>query len=160
MSFDPKTDAEFDDLSWHDNLVYGLRLDVGAPGIGNSRNDLVLDIDHIVATGAGTSDRPNFLVAPATLAFHNVTDLRIAIDFDDSGLCLASNEIWIGDITRVPQPIEDQQICLDQVYYFWRIEIVSPGGNEITFGASGFTQTLRAEAVLQAEQRLSPVGRA
>lgn len=34
------------------------------------------------------------------------------------------------------------------------------GGGEISFGASGFSQALRAEPVLTDEQRLSPADRA
>ena len=120
----------------------------------------MLDIDHTVASVPGDDDRPRFLVAPATFTFHDVTDLRIAIDFDDSGLQIHSGEIWIGGVSRTRQPEEDQKICLGRPYYFWRIEIVSPAGNEITFGASGFTQTLRAAPVLLAEQKLSSANRA
>jgi len=113
-----------------------------------------------VASVPGDGDRPRFLVAPATFIFHNVTDLRISIDFDDSGLQRASSEIRIGGVTRMQQLKEEQNICLEWPYYFWRIEIMSPPASEITFGASGFTQTLRAAPVLLAEQKLTPGDRA
>lgn len=132
---------------------------MGAAGRGDFHNDLVLDIDHTVASVPGDDERLRFLVAPATFIFHNVTDLRISIDFDDSGLQMASSEIRIGGVTRMQQLEEEQNICLDRPYYFWRIEIMSPPASEITFGASGFTQTLRAEPVLQAEQKLASPSR-
>lgn len=141
-------------------MIYGLRLDMGDFARGDYHCDLVLDIDHIVAWEPGEDDRPYFRVAPATLTFHSMTDLRIDIDFGDSGLQASSGEIWIGHITRTPQLKEEQKICLDRPYYFWRIEIVAPSASEITFGASGFTQALRAEPVLQAEQKLPPADRA
>jgi hypothetical protein len=98
-----------------------------------------------------------FRVAPATLTFHNVTDLRIAVDFGDSGGQTMMNELSIATITRAP--VADQKICLDQTYYRWRIELNWPQGGEITFGASGLTQDLRADPVLLEEQRFSVLDR-
>ena len=50
--------VDFDELSWHDNTLYGWRFEVGDPERGTWHADLVLDIDHIVAwvpgAGAGT----------------------------------------------------------------------------------------------------------
>jgi hypothetical protein len=43
------TDAsDFERLSWHDNVVYGLRLEIGDPERNDWRSNLVLDLDHIV----------------------------------------------------------------------------------------------------------------
>ena len=145
-------ESDFDSWSWHDNIVYGLRIDVGDPARDDWHSDLVLDIDHIVEWVRGTGGGVRFRVAPATLAFHNVTDLSLAVDFGDSGGQVSMNELSIDAITR--QRVEDQKVCLDRPYYRWGIALNLPSGGEIAFCASGITQALRAEPVLLDEQRL------
>ncbi len=152
------TETDFEDLSWHDNLVYGLRLDVGDPDRGTWHSNLVLDIDHIVEWVCGGERGVRFRVAPATLTFHDATDLRIAVDLGGRGGQIALNELSIAGITRAP--VADQKICLDRPYYRWRIALNLPEGGEIAFGASGFTQVLRAAPVLLDEQRLAAADRA
>jgi hypothetical protein len=63
----------------------------------------------------------------------------------------------IDDVAR--ERIVDQKICLDRPYYRWRIAFNWPRGGAIRFGASGFTQALRAAPVLQDQQQLSPLDR-
>ena len=70
------TDA-FDGFSWHDNQVHGLRWELGDPERGEWHHRLVLDIDHIVEwTGAGIGEG-RFRVAPASLVFEDVQDLKL-----------------------------------------------------------------------------------
>lgn len=71
------TNADFERLSWHDNHVHGLRIVEGEHGSG----ELVLDIDHIVEWLPPVEGSCRFLLAPATLTFHEVYDLRIEIDY-------------------------------------------------------------------------------
>jgi hypothetical protein len=151
------TDSHFDDLSWHDNIIYGLRLDVGDSMRSDFRSDLVLDIDHIVEWVRATDGAMRFRVAPATLTFHDVSDLSIAVDFGDSGGQTMINELSIAGITR--EPVADQKVCLDRTYYRWRIALNWPQGGAISFCASSLTQTLRAEPVLLEEQRFSVLDR-
>ena len=153
----PVSSPSLDHLSWHDNALYGVRLDVGDCARGDWHADLVLDIDHIVEWLCGEGRQVRFRVAPATLTFHDVTDLRIAIDCGDSGGRIALHALSIDAITR--ERILDQKICLDRPYYRWRIALNSPQGGALTFGASGFTQVLRAEPVLLDQQQLSPADR-
>jgi hypothetical protein len=91
------------------------------------------------------------------LTFHDVTDLQIAIDCGDSGGRTALHALSIDVITR--ERILDQKICFDRPYYRWRIALNAPQGGTMTFGASGFTQILRAEPVLLDQQQLSPADR-
>lgn len=142
---------------WHDNAVYGVRLDLGDRARGDWHADLVLDIDHIVEWLCAAGGRGQFRVAPATLTFHDVTDLRIAIDCGDSGGQVALHEWSIDAITR--RRIRDRKICFDRPYYRWRIALNVPSGGDMTFGASGFTQVLRAEPVLLDQQKLSAANR-
>ena len=152
------SDAEFDHLSWHDNTVYGLRIDVGDPTRGDWHSDLVFDIDHIVEWVCGVDRDVKFRVAPATLTFHDVADLRVAVDFGDSNYRTAMNHLSIAGITRELVPNQDGYP--ERTYYRWRMELNLPQGAEITFGAGGFTQTLRAEPVLLDEQWLAAADRA
>jgi len=151
------SDADFARLSWHDDTVYGLRFEVGDIARGDWRSELVLDLDHIVEWLCGKDRSVRFRVAPATLIFHDVTDLRIALDWGNSGHRTALGEPQIDAITRMQ--VLDQKICLDRPYYRWRIALNWPRGGELTFGATGFTQTLRAAPVLLDQQRLPPEGR-
>jgi hypothetical protein len=148
--------GDFESLSWHDDTVYGLRLEIGDPERGDWRSNLVLDIDHIVEwVRAGETFR--FQVAPATLTFHHATDLQLAIDCGDTGGQVALHTLSIDAIDR--ERIVDQKICFDRPYYRWRIALNWPQGGEIRFGASDFTLALRAEPVLQDQQQLSPLDR-
>ena len=121
--------GDFESLSWHDDTVYGLRLEIGDPERGDWRSNLVLDIDHIVEWVCESGGTCRCKVAPATLTFHD------------------------------RERIVDQKICFDRPYYRWRIALNWPQGGEIRFGASDFTLELRAEPVLQDQQQLSPLDR-
>jgi hypothetical protein len=145
------TDNDFDRMTWHDNTLYGLRFDIGDTQRNQWHSNLVLDLDHIVEWVRDADGDVRFRVVPATLVFHDVTDLRIDIDFADSACRTAINEPSIDGITR--QPVSDRKICLDRAYYRWRIAFNWPRGGEIAFGASGFTQTWRAEPRLLDQQR-------
>lgn len=145
--------ADFDRLTWHDNSVYGVRLDLGDPARGDWHADLVLDIDHIVQWLRGDDGVFRFRIAPATLTFHDATDLRLAIDGGDTGHQVAIHPWSIDHIAR--DAVQDQKICLDRPYYRWRIALNWPQGGLIQFGASGFTQVPRAAPLLCDEQRLS-----
>jgi hypothetical protein len=146
------TQEHFDVLSSHDNTLYGLRFRVGDPLRKEWHSDLVLDLDHIVEWLRTDDSRIRFRVVPAWLVFHDVTDLRIALDFGDSGCRTAINQPSVDAITR--QRVSEQKICLDRPYYRWRIAFNLPRGGELAFGASGFTQTWRAEPMLVDEQSL------
>src|SRR5262245_6916041 len=128
------TEADFDQLSWHDNSIYGLALRTE-----NWKSDLLLDIDYITEWLCGVDQRVRFLIAPATLTFHNVTDLRLDVDWGDSHFQVALIEPSIHAITR--ERVAHQLIHLDRPYYEWTIQLNLPKpGGFIRFGATGFTQ--------------------
>lgn len=149
------SELDFDNLSWHDNIVYGLRLDVGDTSQGDWHHDLIFDIDHIVEWACGVDGSAQFRVAPATLTFHEVTDLRVAVDFGASDCRMAINEMSIADVSR--SPVDDKERFPDLPYYRWRIELNLPQGGEIAFGARGFTQDLRAAPEMFDQPRM-PAG--
>ncbi|MBP1886524.1 hypothetical protein [Sinorhizobium mexicanum] len=148
------TDAEDDgtrddDLAWrwHDNLIYGIRFDIGDPERQDWRSDLVLDIDFIVEWLCEGSGEARFRVAPATLMFHDVADLQLSIDHGDSEGRTALSEPSIDRVTRerLVRPFE---------FWRWTISLNSPPGGKIAFCASGYSQMLRADPRLVSEQHL------
>ena len=145
------TEADFEALSWHDDTLWGVALCVGDPFENDWTSDLVLDIDHIVEWVPG-ADGIRFRVAPATLRFHGVTDLGIAMRWPDSGFSCAPCLPTIRSIERAPVP--EQRVHLDRTYYSWRIVLNETPGSEIHFGAVAFTQTLRRDPLLLPEQQL------
>jgi hypothetical protein len=147
------TESDFDRLSWHDCHIWAVELRVGDPDNEDWTSDLVLDIDFIVEWLCGVGGGGQFRVAPATLVFHGVTDPKIDIDWGHSGFQTALHPVSIGQLER--QRIQDQKVYLDRPYYSWKICLNWPDRGLITFGAVGFTQTLRAEPILSENQRLS-----
>jgi hypothetical protein len=142
--------ANFDQLSWHDNLVHGLRWEIGDPQRNEWHSRLVLDIDHILEWVCGLDGRPRFKVAPASLVFDEATDLAIQLPHLDHGTQTALQLLSIDEIAR--EPIKDQKICSDRPYWRWSIRLNQPQDGWIAFGSSGFRQTLRSEPVLCEEQ--------
>lgn len=137
---------------WHDNLIYGLQFRAADPEVGDWRSDLVLDIDHIVEWVLDESERIRFRVAPATLTFHDVTDLNLAVDFGSEGHTI--NEL---SMDRIEQDLDRDPVTPGGLpRYRWRIALNLPVGGEIRFRGSRFTQTLRAASMLMDEQRLPP----
>lgn len=143
------TDAEFDQLSWHDCTIWGLELHPPDPEAGDWTGDLALDIDFIVEWLCGVGRRTQFRVAPATLRFHMVSDLRLAIAWGQAGALL--HEMSIDHVAREPMPTAPRE----QPGYCWRIALNWPQAGEITFQAVGFTQTLRAAPMVTDQQSLT-----
>ena len=90
---------DFDRYAWHDDPVYGLALRLGEPAADDWRSDLVLDLDHIVEW-VRDGDAVRFRVAPATLVFHGVSDLRVDIDWGMRGWQVAPSPPTIDQIDR------------------------------------------------------------
>jgi hypothetical protein len=152
------TEAEFDHLSWHDCHVCGFQLRAGDADTSDWTSDLALELDFIVEWICGVSGPARFRVAPATLVFHGVTDLRLHLDWGRSEFQVALHEVSIDGIDR--EQIREQKVYLDRPYYAWRIRLNWPKAGEICFGAVGFTQTLLAEPMLTERQWLSRQQRA
>lgn len=132
------TDADFPNLSWHDNSIHALRIIEGRDGAG----ELVLDIDHIVEW-IESEKRFDFRVAPAELRFCDVTDLRMTLDYPAKSAALA--------------PFTLDRIEVDQ-YKHWTLKVNWPAG-EISFSSTGFIQRITGEPVVSSAQSLDPVQR-
>ena len=138
------TTEDFEELSWHDCSVHGLSIVGGDDESG--AGELVLDLDFIVEWVRVGAEQLRFWVAPATLTFHGVHELKIAIDYAGAAMTPFS----LGHIGRdgVVQP---DGVSFQQ----WRLEVCWPFNSSITFVGSGFTQVLRREPLLVDGQRLT-----
>jgi hypothetical protein len=94
------TEVDFDRLCWHDCHIWGLELRVGNSEEGDWTSDLVFKIDFLVEWICGGKDPTMFRVAPATLAFHGVTDPKVMINWGDSGFQVSLHEMAIDSIER------------------------------------------------------------
>ncbi len=135
------TDAQFLEMSWHDNHVHGMQLVEMDHGSG----ELILDIDYIVEWIKG-QDAYRFLIVPATLTFHGVTSLRFSLDYATP--TAAFGPFMIHGIER-HQEQRDRYLAR-----LWKILISWPQG-ELAFEGAGFTQRALGEAVQSERQCLS-----
>ena len=136
------TEADFDELSWHDNAVHSIRVVEGEYGSGK----LVLDIDFILEWLCGESGETTFRIAPATLEFREVTHLKIALDYETPTAGLTP-----FTLDRIDRRVE-QRDGYEAV--LWELVVNWPHGG-ITFEAKGFRQFVRGPVVVSAQQVLS-----
>ncbi|MDA1213042.1 MAG: hypothetical protein O2955_11010 [Planctomycetota bacterium] len=136
------TDEQFDEMSWHDNHVYSLRIVEGEFGTG----ELVLDLDYICEWIQGT-EKFQFRIVPATLRFFGVWDLRISLSYAD--VKAAMGPFSINGIERMT--IDRERY----IAHLWTIPINLRSG-EISFEAQGFEQLSYGSEVLSFNQRLFP----
>ena len=101
------TNADFDDLTWHDNTIHALAVE---PLPGNPGR-LLLDIDHIVE---GVRAYPaeatlSFWICPATLVFSPAWDLVADTDMEGWGFHLAADRrCW--PVTDIPTPGQESAV--------------------------------------------------
>jgi hypothetical protein len=147
------TEVDFEQLSWHDCHIWDIALRAGDPDEGDWTSDLALDIDYILDWFCPVGSPAQFRVAAASLVFHGVTDLSLRIEWDHHGSPVALNGLSIDRIER--EILQEAKIFLDRPYYRWRVRLNWPKHGEIAFGAAGFTQQLRSDAVTSGKQHLS-----
>ena len=142
----------FDEMSWHDNLIYGLHLRCPDPDRELWRSDLLLDIDHIIDWVCGADGDVQFRIAAATLAFHDVGRLGIDIDYAQ-GWGDGLTELSIGQIRQEADADPGPRLKRHRFH----IELNVPQGGSISFLASGHTLSLRGP-VHQMDQQCLPGG--
>ncbi|MET9048084.1 hypothetical protein ABZX34_35460 [Streptomyces sp. NPDC004362] len=83
------SDADFDEMGWHDATIHGLCVQPGAPD-GSLPPRLLLDIDYIVRWVHPVAPQTHFSfwTAPPTLVFDDVWDFEGDLDFKGMGLSL------------------------------------------------------------------------
>ncbi|MCA9233542.1 MAG: hypothetical protein KDA57_23080 [Planctomycetales bacterium] len=140
------TTSDFESMGWHDNAVHAFRIEEGEDGEG----ELILDIDYIEEWLSGEKHF-EFVVCPATLQFHQVTDLRVSLDYvsPSAGLCPFS----LHEIER-----EEHVYPNGYASFAWALRVNWPDG-EITFRSPGFTQSQTSASVRSERQSLRPAER-
>ncbi|MBB4634256.1 hypothetical protein [Longimicrobium terrae] len=133
------TEADFERMGWHDATIRAM----GFPG---DEWTFALDIDYILQwiNPAPGETHFSFWVAPATLVFENVSDLRIDVE--------PQGEISIQDLRR-----DDEQPTLagfqgPPLHWRWTLDC---NEGEITLRATGFRQIFRGAPVRCGGQTLS-----
>lgn len=140
------TENDFEEMSWHDNVVHAIRIIKGEHGTGR----FILDIDYILEWLKDESGSIAFRIAPATLEFREVTNLKIALDYETptAGLTPFS-------LDRIDRRHERRDRYSAVV---WNLVVNWPDGS-ISLEAKGFTQHLRRPPVISSEQWLSSESR-
>jgi hypothetical protein len=140
------TISDFDDLSWHDCHVHGLRL--GSVKEEEGTADLEFDIDFIVEWLRRDDQILQFRIAPATLIFYDVFGLRITLDYTTPAA---------GIIPFSLEGIERERVTYPTGHFSfrWHLPVNWPAG-QIVFESPGFTQFLRAKPLLVNRQYLFP----
>ena len=133
------TEADYERMSWHDNHVHGLSVEEREHGTGL----LILDLDYILEWLPGTLGVCTFRIAPATLTFRDVFDLKI--DLDWAKVSAGMTPFSISQIHREARRHD----------FLWKIDVNWPSGS-ITFSGTGFHQRLRAEPMVTGSQSLEP----
>lgn len=136
------TNAQFDEMSWHDNHVHGLSITEGANGAG----ELILDLDYIlewIKAEAGFQ----FRILPVTLRFREVTALRISLDYATPTAALGPFSIHV-----IEQKVERRDRYDARL---WKLILNWPVG-EITFESSGFEQRGVGVSKISNKQCLKP----
>src|SRR5678815_1127641 len=95
----PETENDFERMSWDGCRMWKLEI---VAGLSDGKTDLVFGLDLVVDALCGFDREALFKLAPAALTFHAVTDLKIGVDFGDSGHRLPLQPMSIAAITRGP----------------------------------------------------------
>ena len=152
MAAEPITHETFEQTSWHDDTLHGLSVFTGDIDRDDWRSELILDIDHIVEWVKSNDGDIAFDVAPATLTFHGVTDLAIALKWPVTNFQTSNMHAHIDRIER--SRIADQKVHLDRPYCGWEIVFNTPRDGVSSFGAWGYTLEFRSEPIRQSGQVL------
>ena len=129
------SDAEFNDMGWHDNRVYNI-------GIPTEDNKFKLDIDYIFEWSKEGDEYSGFWVSPCEIVFKDVYGLKINIDFTQYVL------LFISTITR-----ENKRLSPNGKAEIWDYKIELDNGS-IEFSATGFEQFVKEQPVFSDSQAL------
>ncbi|MEV7525872.1 hypothetical protein [Streptomyces sp. NPDC091371] len=134
------SDADFEEMGWHDATVHGLSVQA----TGKILPHLVLDLDYIVrwVNPVPPETHFSFWVSPATLVFEDVWDLEGDLAFKGGwipDLEIDSLHRLVPDDGRQDQPL-------------WHIE---GHAFELKFRASGYRQYFRQAPTLISQQAMS-----
>ena len=128
------TDSDFEEMSWHDNHVHGIQVEVDNEDHGTGI--LVLDLDHILEwiAPASPGEAVRFRIARARLTFYEISALRIEIDWASAQAGMTP--FSIGEISR-----RKLEYPTGYVSWAWTVAVNWPQG-AITFNSPRFSQVL------------------
>jgi hypothetical protein len=131
------TEADFDQMSWHDCAVHAVAVEPAPPCPGR----LLVDLDYIVEWVCPTPPATayGFRTCPATLVFDDAWDLAGEIDLQGFSFEMS--------LDAVERSGPDQHGA-----FGWTLV---GHGFSLTLRASGFTLYLRGRPILSPHQRLS-----
>ncbi len=132
-------------MSWHDCHVHGIGVTQGEHGSG----ELGFDLDYILEWRPGKGG-VSFLLVPATLRFHEVTGLRLALDWATPTASMGP--LALSGIARVRRQVSE--VRQRYTATIWRLEVSWPSGT-IEFEAKGYTQIAWGREVVSTEQVLA-----
>jgi hypothetical protein len=133
------SDADFGQMGWHDATIHAL----GFRDAGEHEVELLLDLDSIARWVKSDSGWYSFLVAPATLVFDNVHNVRGTLALDGEHL-----NLHVNDIERLEHESEGAG---EPGFWRWKLD-----GHDFTlsFSATGFRQYFRARPMATHRQAL------
>lgn len=137
------SDDDFSQMGWHDATVYSMTFPT--PHFFS----ISFDIDYIFKwhkTEAGTRYR-GWDVAPCTLTFHNVSGLKVALDWSSPD---GTNQ---GDTSILDIRRENSRLSPNVKFVCWDYEIELDVG-VISYTATGFEQIVRVPPTLSESQNL------
>lgn len=132
----PWNTEDYEQLSWHDVSVHGLRLDNYIESNGSA--DLTLDIDFILEW-VEKEGKIFFSTCKAELKFHEIFGLKVDLDY--ASISAGMSPFSIEGIHREPLEFETGYKSFQ-----WKIPINWPRGS-LEFQSPGFTQTLTGTPV-------------
>lgn len=134
------TEQDFDQMGWHDSHIHAISFGEGF--------QFKLDIDYIFEWVHPKVNETyfNFWIAPCTLVFENVWDLRLDI------LISSDIELEIDDLRREnAREARNAAYIEKKTEYDWTIETHQ---GDITFKSVGYIQYVRMRPVLTSSQVL------
>ena len=127
-------------MGWHDATVYSIMLP-------QANFTISFDIDYIFKWHRTLTEFCGWDVAPCTLEFHNVSGLKVSLDWQLPG-GIMQGDTSILDIRR-----QNRQISANGKFVCWDYEIDLDVG-EISFNATGFEQVVRTPPTFSESQFL------
>lgn len=111
-------------------------------------SNLIIEIDHILKWDC-QEDTSRFKVVPARLIFSNVTDLRLSIDWGNSGFRNSHAGMAIVGLTKTA--VEQGRCDNEPEYFHWAFEFTDEQ-EQLELGASGYRLEYLADPVWSQEQ--------
>jgi hypothetical protein len=129
------TEADFADMGWHDAVLHSM-------SFPQANCKIRFDIDYIFKWHWEDEAVRGWDVAPCTLEFNDVSDLRGSLDWQMRG------DTSVQDITR-----KNSRLSSNGKIMLWDYQIELDVGG-LYFTATGFTQTARRPPIFSVSQGL------